>query len=180
MADNLQDIQRRLVAGRKRDGRSVYDQTAKAELVALCRQSGASVSRLARECGVNANQLSRWLREHTLRRTGVDVASTTAVSSSFVAVAELLQPAPVTLHARLRRSGAVRTGKSACPAKASSIMASAVGYGNRGQDHCFTKSMSVMPPDPVMHHLPASSVSNGLQRLAGTVLLWMALVSYHI
>ncbi|CAN7767963.1 helix-turn-helix domain-containing protein [Pseudorhodoferax sp. LjRoot39] len=30
----------------------------------MCRQPGASVSRLARECGINANQVSRWLREH--------------------------------------------------------------------------------------------------------------------
>jgi transposase len=32
------------------------------ELIEACRQPGASVSRLARACGVNANQLSAWLR----------------------------------------------------------------------------------------------------------------------
>ncbi|WP_230681408.1 transposase, partial [Paracidovorax cattleyae] len=58
------DLKRRLVVGHKSDGRSVYDEAAKSELVALCRQPGASGSRLARECGVNANQVSRWLREH--------------------------------------------------------------------------------------------------------------------
>ena len=50
MTDDLEDLKRRLVVGHKRDGRSVYDETAKAELVALCMQPGASVSRLAREC----------------------------------------------------------------------------------------------------------------------------------
>ena len=46
--DELQDLRRRLVVGHKADGRSLYDQQAKAELVALCMQPGASVSRLAR------------------------------------------------------------------------------------------------------------------------------------
>jgi transposase len=64
MTDELEGLKRRLVVGHKRDGRAVYDETAKSELVALCLQPGASVSRLARECGVNANQVSRWLREH--------------------------------------------------------------------------------------------------------------------
>ncbi len=57
MSDDLEDLKRRLVVGHKSDGRSVYDESAKAELVALCMQPGASVSRLARECGVNANQV---------------------------------------------------------------------------------------------------------------------------
>lgn len=64
MTDNLEELKRRLVVGHKSDGRSVYDAAAKAQLVALCLQPGASVSRLARECGINANQVSRWLREH--------------------------------------------------------------------------------------------------------------------
>ena len=88
MTDDLEDLRRRLVVGHKSDGRSVYDETAKSELVALCRQPGASVSRLARECGVNANQVSRWLREHEhggrVRKT---VASVVAAPAAFVAVA---------------------------------------------------------------------------------------------
>jgi transposase len=59
MSGNMEDLARRLVVGRKGDGRSVYDEAAKAELVAACGRPGASVSRLARECGINANQLSR-------------------------------------------------------------------------------------------------------------------------
>jgi transposase len=64
MSEGLQELASRLVVGRKRDGRCVYDEQAKAELVAECAKPGASVSRLAREVGVNANQLSRWVREH--------------------------------------------------------------------------------------------------------------------
>jgi transposase len=64
VSDELEDLKRRLVVGHKRDGRSVYDEAAKSELVALCLRSDVSVARVARDCGVNANQVSRWLREH--------------------------------------------------------------------------------------------------------------------
>jgi transposase len=64
----MEELARRLVVGHKRDGRCVYDEQAKAELVDECAKPGASVSRLAREVGVNANQLSRWVREHGERR----------------------------------------------------------------------------------------------------------------
>lgn len=90
VTDDLEDLKRRLVVGHKSDGRSVYDEAAKSELVALCRQPGASVSRLARECGVNANQVSRWLREHGFGgRTRK--AAAVVPAPAFVAVA--VQPA---------------------------------------------------------------------------------------
>ncbi|MBA3590224.1 transposase [Methylibium sp.] len=83
MSDELEDLTRRLVVGRKSDGRGVYDEAAKAELVAACGRPGASVSRLARECGINANQLSRWVREHSERRQRV--ASPGPAPEAFVA-----------------------------------------------------------------------------------------------
>ena len=87
MTTDLEDLKRRLVVGHKADGRSVYDEAAKDELVALCMETGASVSRLAREFGINANQLTRWLRERghggRARGAGVDVAPT---RPAFVAV----------------------------------------------------------------------------------------------
>ena len=86
MTDDLEELKRRLVIGHKSDGRSVYDEAAKAELVALCMRPGASVSRLARECGVNANQVSRWLRERGQVRRRKGVASAPAVPAAFVAV----------------------------------------------------------------------------------------------
>ena len=94
MSDDLEELKSRLVVGHKRDGRSVYDETAKAELVALCMQPGASVSRLARECGVNANQVGRWLREHGQVRRRMAVASAAPAPAAFVAVPVL--PAPAT------------------------------------------------------------------------------------
>lgn len=85
MSEGMEELARRLVIGRKSDGRSVYDEAAKAELVAMCGQPGASVSRLARECGINANQLSRWVREHSERRQRA-VAVSSASREAFVAV----------------------------------------------------------------------------------------------
>jgi transposase len=81
----MEELARRLVVGRKSDGRGVYDETAKAELVAACGRPGASVSRLARECGINANQLSRWVREHSQRRQRA-VAVLPTSGEAFVAV----------------------------------------------------------------------------------------------
>ena len=85
MSDGMEELARRLVVGHKSDGRSVYDEQAKAELVAACGRPGASVSRLARECGINANQLSRWVREHSQRRQRA-VAVSPAPPAAFVAV----------------------------------------------------------------------------------------------
>ena len=85
MSDGMEELARRLVIGHKRDGRNVYDEAAKAELVAACGRPGASVSRLARECGINANQLSRWVREHSQRRQRA-VAVSRASGEAFVAV----------------------------------------------------------------------------------------------
>jgi len=105
MKDELSELRRRLVVGRKSDGRSVYDEGAKAELVALCRQPGSSVSRLARECGVNANQVSRWLREHERdARARHSVANVAPTAAAFVPVAlpPVSMPAPVMdMQARL-------------------------------------------------------------------------------
>ena len=86
MSDGMEDLARRLVVGRKSDGRGVYDESAKAELVAACGKPGTSVSRLARQCGINANQLSRWVREHSERRQRAVVASPGTAREAFVAL----------------------------------------------------------------------------------------------
>lgn len=86
MSDGMEDLARRLLVGHKSDGRGVYDEGAKAELVAACGKPGASVSRLARECGINANQLSRWVREHGERRQRAVVASPRTAREAFIAM----------------------------------------------------------------------------------------------
>jgi transposase len=87
MTDDLADLKRRLVVGHKSDGRSVYDEAAKSQLVALCRPPGASVSRVARKCGVNANQVSRWLREHGFGGRVRKTNNVVPAPAAFVAVA---------------------------------------------------------------------------------------------
>lgn len=94
MTDSMTGLARRLVVGRKGDGRSVYDERAKAELVGLCGKPGASVSRLAREAGVNANQLWRWVREHRQRGEVALAATNSAVSrEAFVEMPVVAMPA---------------------------------------------------------------------------------------
>ena len=65
MSDShLSELAQRLVVGRKRDGRSIYDEQAKRELILACREPGASLAKVARACGVNANQLASWVRQY--------------------------------------------------------------------------------------------------------------------
>jgi len=87
MTDEFVELKRRLVIGRKSDGRSRYDERAKSDLVALCLRPGASVSGLAREFGINANQVTRWLREHGHGSRGrTTVARVAPTPPAFVAV----------------------------------------------------------------------------------------------
>ena len=67
-AGDLEELKRRLVVGHKRDGRSVYDEKAKSELVALCLQPGASVSRLEAQLGTRL--LERTTRQLRLTDAG--------------------------------------------------------------------------------------------------------------
>lgn len=91
--DELEELKRRLVVSRKRGGRCVYDKAAKADLVALCQRPGTSVSRLARECGVNANQVSRWLREHGHESRRMQLARAGTAPTAFVPVPVVPSPA---------------------------------------------------------------------------------------
>jgi transposase len=84
MSDEVEELVSRLVVGRKRDGRKVFDEGVKAELVALCAKPGTSVSKLARECDLNANQLSRWIREHEQGRQRAVIGRPVVTREAFV------------------------------------------------------------------------------------------------
>jgi len=58
--DDAPKLQVRLVG---RDGRRRYDPVSRDELVAACLEPGVSVSRLAREHGVNANLVRKWMKK---------------------------------------------------------------------------------------------------------------------
>lgn len=92
MSADLEDLKRRLVLRHKPGGRCVYDKAAKAEFVDLCLQPGVSVARLAREFGINANQVARWIREHGQRRQRAGLAAAASVASPFIAVPVLQAP----------------------------------------------------------------------------------------
>ena len=64
MTEEVEAIARRLVVGHKRDGRSIYDPRARTDLVRVSRQPGVSLAKIARTCGINANVLSNWVRQH--------------------------------------------------------------------------------------------------------------------
>ena len=90
MSELISDLAKRLVVGHKRDGRSIYDEQAKRELVLACREPGASIAKLARECGVNANQVNSWVRlyERQLAKSIAPSADVVveAKTSAFVAL----------------------------------------------------------------------------------------------
>jgi transposase len=92
MSDALEELARRLVVGHKSDGRKVFDETAKAELVALCARTGTSVSKLARRVDVNANQLSRWIREQREGRSVVVARKSDAFVALPVVASAAVEP----------------------------------------------------------------------------------------
>lgn len=95
MTEELEAIAKRLVVGRKRDGRSVYDATVKDELVRIARQPGISLAKIARTCGINANVLSNWMRLYERGTVAAAAARGDVVemqSPAFVAVQ--IEPLP--------------------------------------------------------------------------------------
>ena len=110
MTEEIEAIAQRLVVGRKRDGRSIYDPQARGELVRVCRQPGVSLAKIARTCGINANVLSNWLRQHERGKGGAVAARSDVIemsgTSAFVAVqvdsaASPPPPRPLDVQVRL-------------------------------------------------------------------------------
>ena len=111
MSEVNTELARRLVTGRKRDGRCTYDPQAKAEIVEQCLRPGASVARIGMQYGINANLLRSWIGK---RQEAAGARSTVAVKravpdAQFVALqieASQTQPLArqalmVRLHVRL-------------------------------------------------------------------------------
>lgn len=87
MTEQYAELRRRLVVGRKSDGRGVYDEGAKRELIVACLKQGVSVARMAMEHGVNTNLLRTWITAYQRRSAQVptgDIARTH--DAAFVAV----------------------------------------------------------------------------------------------
>ncbi|WP_395316601.1 transposase [Variovorax sp. UC74_104] len=87
MTEQYAELRGRLVVGRKSDGRGVYDESAKRELIVACLKQGVSVARMAMEHGVNTNLLRTWIAAYQRRSAQVsagDIARTQ--DAAFVAV----------------------------------------------------------------------------------------------
>lgn len=91
MTENTTEIAKRLVIGRKRDGRNCYDPEAKRVLVEACLQPGVSVAKLAMQHGVNANLLRIWIGRYRKKRES-GLAMPTPFSA-FVPVVTAKMPA---------------------------------------------------------------------------------------
>jgi transposase len=90
MTENTTEIAKRLVIGRKRDGRNCYDPEAKRALVEACLQPGVSVARLALQHGVNANLLRIWIGRY--RKQQEPERAMPALISAFVPVVAAKTP----------------------------------------------------------------------------------------
>ena len=90
MTERVAELARRLVIGHKRDGRCVYDEEVKRELVELYRQGGVAVAKLARDCGVNANLLTSWIhgrrRGKTTHAPALDAIEVASMAPAFIPV----------------------------------------------------------------------------------------------
>ncbi|MFV0675566.1 transposase [Variovorax sp. tm] len=87
MTEQYAELRGRLVVGRKSDGRSVYYEAAKKELIVACLKQGVSVARMAMEHGINTNLLRTWITAYQRRSAEVsagDIAR--AQDAAFVAV----------------------------------------------------------------------------------------------
>lgn len=84
------DLAERLVVKRNSNGPCTYDEEAKRQLVEACLVSGASVAKIAREHGINANLLHTWISLYRKERRGAIVAGSPvereALSTAFVPV----------------------------------------------------------------------------------------------
>jgi transposase len=87
MTEQYAELRGRLVVGRKSDGRGVYDESAKRELIVACLKQGVSVARMAMEHGVNTNLLRTWIAAYQRRSAQVPAGDIARMQeAAFVAV----------------------------------------------------------------------------------------------
>jgi transposase len=92
MSEKLSELTPRLVVGHRRNGRSIYSEQGKLELVEACLRPGTSVARLALQHGVNANLLRKWITSYCSAR--VTREAPPAVAVKLLPVLEAKQGKP--------------------------------------------------------------------------------------
>lgn len=119
MSEWVLELAERLIVGRKRDGRCVYDARAKQELILACGRPGISMAKLARECGINANLLSTWVRKHERKAVALPaptVVAAVATAPAFVPfhIEAPAPPAQALLQMQARLPNGVVVDLGAC------------------------------------------------------------------
>lgn len=72
------------------DGKRRFEQRDKRRLIEACLEPGVSVARMAREAGVNANQLWRWIKTHEAgRKPRIARNATDVEPAAFIPVLRL-------------------------------------------------------------------------------------------
>lgn len=80
-----EELAERLVVKRSANGRCTYDEEAKRELVEACLQPGASIAKIARDYGVNANLLHTWISLDRKERGGAMIAASPLLQEPLAA-----------------------------------------------------------------------------------------------
>jgi transposase len=78
------------------DGKCTYDETAKRELIEICLRRGTSIARVARDYGVNANQLHNWVGLYRKAQgsllTSTEIETPRQIGSAFIPVVATTVP----------------------------------------------------------------------------------------
>jgi transposase len=133
MSDGIDQLAQRLVIGHKRDGRSIYDGQVKRELVRACVGSGVSLAKVARKCGINANVLSNWVRQHERAKAVPRAASGDVVEmpgAAFVPVqleSTAPQPSASTVNVQVRLPNGVVVDVNGCELQHAGRLIEALG-----------------------------------------------------
>lgn len=91
-----EELARRLVVRRGLDGKCTYDESAKRELIEICLRRGTSIARVARDYGLNANQLHNWVglyrKEQGSLLTSAETETRREIGSAFIPVVATTMP----------------------------------------------------------------------------------------
>ncbi|MDQ0323344.1 transposase [Pararhizobium capsulatum DSM 1112] len=121
--DEGQKLAVRLVG---RNGRRRFDQGSKDRLVAACLEPGASVSKLAREHGVNANLVWKWIRKHTQAHPLSPSSASAFIPVQITASSNKIDIEMPAADREERLSTAERGGPLTSPAKVSASLPNGV------------------------------------------------------
>ncbi|WP_205926810.1 MULTISPECIES: IS66-like element accessory protein TnpA [unclassified Rhizobium] len=109
-----------------RNGRRRFDQSSKDRLVAACLEPGASVSKLARDHGVNANLVWKWIRKHTQARPLSPSSTSSFIPVQITAASSKFDIEMPATDREERLPTAERSGPLSSPAKVSASLPNGV------------------------------------------------------